>query len=113
MRTIMNEHNASARRDAPDVIYMWYNEKIDPSDVMNGEGDFAGWKNLNAVKNERIYEVSDPFAFDSFSPQQPLALMAIAKDLHPDLFKEVNLEDLTDSFFVKIFGVHYPGFAAA
>lgn len=97
----------------PDVIYMWYNAEIDPSDVLSGESDFKEWKNLNAVKNGRVYEVSDPFVFDSFSPQQPLALMAIAKDLQPDLFKDVNLDDLIDSFFVTIYGVHYPGFAAA
>ena len=97
----------------PDVIYLWYNPEIDPSDVMSGEGEFAGWKDLKAVKNGRVYEVSDPFAYDSFSPQQSLALMAIAKDLHPELFKDVNLDDLTDSFFEKIYGVHYPDFAAA
>jgi len=97
----------------PDVIYMWYNEKIDPSDIMSGEGDFAEWKNLKAVKNGRVYEVSDPFIYDTFSPQQPLGLMAIAKDLHPDLFKDVNIDELIDSFFVKIYGVHYPGFTAS
>lgn len=97
----------------PDVIYMWYNDKIDPSDVMSGEGDFVGWKNLNAVKNGRVYEVSDPFVYDSFTPRQPLALMAIAKDIQPDLFSTVDMDDLVDSFFVEMFGVHYPGFAAA
>ncbi len=80
---------------------------------MSGQGDFAGWKNLNAVKNGRVYEVSDPFVLDSFSPQQPLALMAIARDLQPALFKDVNLDELIDSFFVQIYGVHYPGFTRA
>lgn len=97
----------------PDVIYMWYNEQIDPTDVMSGVGDFAGWKNLNAVKNGRVYEVSDPFVYDSFSPQQPLAIMAIAKNLQPELFKDINMDQLIDSFFVKMYGVHYPGYAVA
>jgi iron complex transport system substrate-binding protein len=97
----------------PDVIYMWYNDKIDPSDVINGKGDFAGWKDLNAVKNGRVYEVTDPFVYDSFTPRQPLALMAIAKDLQPELFKDVNMDQLIDSFFVEMYGVHYPGFSAA
>ena len=97
----------------PDVIYLWYNAEIDPSDILSGEGDFSEWKNLNAVKNGRVYEVSDPFADDSFSPQQPVAMMAIAKNLQPELFKDVNLDEFTDTFFVKMYGVHYQGFTAA
>lgn len=97
----------------PDIIYMWYNDKIDPSDVMNGEGDFAGWKDLNAVKNGRVYEVTDPFVYDSFTPRQPLALMALAKDLQPDLFKNIEMDELVDSFFADMYGVHYPDYTKA
>lgn len=97
----------------PDVIYLWYNEDLDPSDIIEGSGEFAGWKNLNAVKNKRVYEVEDPFIYDSFSPQQPLALMAIAKNLHPDLFTGLDMDEMIDSFFVKMYGVHYPGFEKA
>jgi iron complex transport system substrate-binding protein len=97
----------------PDVIYMWYNEKFDPSDILSGSGTFADWKNLKAVKNGRVYEVADPFVYDSFSPQQPLALMAIAKDLQPNLFKSVNMDQIIDSFFVKMYKVHYPDYSAA
>lgn len=97
----------------PDVIYMWYNDKTDPSDVLSGTGDFAGWKNLKAVKTGRVYEVSDPFVYDSFSPQQPLALMAIAKDLQPDLFKDINLDQLIDTFFAEMYKVHYPSLTPA
>ncbi len=101
------------KRLDPDVIYMWYSQDIVPADIISGKGDFADWKNLKAVKTGRVYEVTDPFVFDSFSPQQPLALMAIAKDLYPDLFAEINLDKIIDSFFVKIYKVHYPGFTPA
>jgi iron complex transport system substrate-binding protein len=97
----------------PDVIYMWNNEDVDPSDIINGNGEFAEWRNIKAVKTGRVYEVSDPFIFDSFSPQQPLALMAIAKDLQPDLFNTITLDKIIDSFFVKMYNVHYPGFSPA
>lgn len=93
----------------PDVMYLWYNDQIDPSDIIEGTGDFAAWKNLNAVKNKRVYEVSDPFIYDSFSPQQPLALMAIANNLHPELFSGMDQNENIDSFFMKMYGVHYPG----
>ena len=94
----------------PDVIYLWYNEEVNPSDILRGEGDFTQWRDLKAVKTGRVYEVADPFVYDSFSPQQPLALMAIAKDLHPDLFTDINLPDLIDSFFVKMYNIHYPSY---
>lgn len=97
----------------PDVIYMWYNDKLDPSDVLSGEGEFAGWHDLNAVKNGRVYEVTDPFVYDSFTPRQPLALMAVAKDIQPDLFADVDMDALIDAFFVDMYGVHYPTFQAA
>lgn len=97
----------------PDVIYMWYNEKIDPSDVMSGEGDFAAWKDLTAVKNKRVYEVSDPFVFDFHSPRLPLALTAMAQNLYPDLYQDIDLNKTVDSFFTDIYHVHYPGFSPA
>lgn len=92
----------------PEVLYLWYNEDLDPSDVIDGKGEFAAWKNLKAVKNRRVYEVTDPFVYDSFSPQQPLALMAIANNLHPELFQGINQNEVIDSFFEKMYGVQYP-----
>lgn len=97
----------------PDVIYMWYNEKLDPSDVMSGEGDFETWKDLSAVKNGRVYEVSDPFVFDFHSPRLPLALTAMAKNLYPDMYTDIDLNQTVDSYFADVYNVHYPGFAPA
>jgi iron complex transport system substrate-binding protein len=97
------------KRLNPEVIYLWYNEQVDSSDIIEGTGDFAAWKDLNAVKNKRVYEVSDPFIYDSFSPQQPLALMAIAHNLHPELFIGMDQIENIRSFFAKMYGVQYPG----
>lgn len=97
----------------PDVIYMWYNEKLDPSDVMSGEGDFEAWKDLTAVKNKQVYEVTDPFVYDFHSPRLPLALIAMAKNLYPDKYADVDLNQTVDSYFSDVFHVHYPGYAPA
>jgi iron complex transport system substrate-binding protein len=40
----------------------------------------------------------------------PLALMRIAKDLHPDKFSDLNMTKEIDQLYVKVYGVHYPGF---
>lgn len=101
----------------PEVIYMWYSTDLDPSDITSGNTvngiDFSAWSEIDAVKNERVYEISDPFVYDFHSPRLPLAMMHIAKDLHPDKFADIDLEEVTDQYYVDIYGVHYPGFESA
>ena len=96
----------------PDVIYMWYNELLDPEDILTGS-DFAGWKDINAVKNKRVYEIENPYMFDAFSPRMPLALLHVAKDLHPDKFPGLDMNQTVDQYNVDIWGVHYPSMAKA
>lgn len=96
----------------PDVIYMWYNEKLDPDDIINGD-DFKGWRDINAVKNKRVYEISNPFIFDAFSPRMPLALLHIARDLHPQEFSDIDMNQTVDQYNVDMWGVHYPSMARA
>lgn len=90
----------------PDVIYMWYNEKVDPEDILTGE-EYRGWKEINAVKNGRVYEIENPYLFDAFSPRLPLALMHVAKDLHPEEFAGLNMSQEIDQYHVEMFGVNY------
>lgn len=96
----------------PDVIYMWYNEELDPEDIINGE-DFQGWKDIAAVKNGRVYEISNPYLFDAFSPRMPLALFHVARDLHPDKFQDLDMNQTVDQYNVDVWGVHYPSMAKA
>lgn len=101
----------------PEVIYMWNNEKLDPINITSGETvdgiDFSTWKEISAVKNGRVYEVSDPFVYDFHSPRLPLAMMHVAKDLYPDKFASLNLTQEADKYYVEVYGVHYPGFEPA
>lgn len=96
----------------PDVIYMWYNENLDPEDIISGE-EYQGWKDINAVKNKRVYEIGNPYLFDAFSPRMPLALLHVAKDLHPDKFQDLDINQTVDQYNVDIWGVHYPSLARA
>ena len=96
----------------PDVIYMWYNEDLDPEDIINGK-DFQGLRDINAVKNRRVYEIGNPYLFDAFSPRMPLALLHVARDLHPDKFQDVDMNQTIDQYNVDIWGVHYPSMAKA
>lgn len=96
----------------PDVIYMWYNEDLDPEDIISGE-DFQGWKDINAVKNRRVYEIRNPYLFDAFSPRMPLALLHVARNLHPDEFQDVDMNQTVDQYNVDMWGVHYPSMTKA
>lgn len=96
----------------PDVIYMWYNENLDPEDILTGD-EFEGWKDINAVKNERVYEIENPYLFDAFSPRMPLALLHVAKDLHPDKFQDLDMNETVDQYNVDMWGVHYPSMVKA
>lgn len=96
----------------PDVIYMWYNPNLDPEDVISGK-DFEGWKDINAVKNGKVFEVQNPLIFDFHTPRYPLALMIMAKDINLDKFQDLDLDAEIDNMFVDLYSVHYPGFAAA
>ncbi len=96
----------------PDVIYMWYNTNLDPEDVISGK-DFEGWRDINAVKNGKVFEVQNPLIFDFHTPRYPLALMIMAKDINPDKFQDLDLDAEIDNMFVDLYSVHYPGFAAA
>jgi len=95
----------------PDVIYMWYNEKLDPEDIIRGT-EFAGWRDINAVKTGRVYEIENPFLFDAFSPRMPMALMHLAKNIQPELFADMSIDERMDGFFGEMYSVHYPGYAA-
>ncbi len=101
----------------PEVIYMWNNENLDPINITSGDTvdgiDFSTWKEISAVKNKRVYEISDPFVYDFHSPRLPLAMMHVAKDLHPDKFANINLTQEVDNYYVEVYGVHYPGFEKA
>lgn len=96
----------------PDVIYMWYNENLDPEDITGGE-DFKGWKDISAVKNNRVYEIENPYLFDAFSPRMPLALLHVAMDLHPDKFQGLDVNQTVDQYNVDMWGVHYPSMVKA
>jgi iron complex transport system substrate-binding protein len=101
----------------PEVIYMWNNEKLDPINITSGDTvdgiDYSTWKEISAVKNKRVYEIPDPFVYDFHSPRLPLAMMCVAKDLHPDKFSSLNLTQEADQYYVEVYGVHYPGFEPA
>lgn len=58
----------------PDLIVMWYNEKLDPVDILNN----PLLKELKAVKQGEVYELPEVFACDfwTLKIQYPVQLIA-------------------------------------
>lgn len=96
----------------PDIIYMWYNAQLDPEDIISGP-EYGAWKDIDAVKNGRVYELDNPLVFDAHTPRMPLALMRMAKDIQPELFQDLDLDSQIDNMFVELYSVHYPGYEPA
>ncbi len=83
----------------PDVIVMWYNTILDPSDISQKRA----WKRLSAVANQNIYEIPDLFPFDLCTLNFQLALRLIAGWCHPEVFGKMSAakeaRDLFDTLY--------------
>ncbi|MBK7722138.1 MAG: ABC transporter substrate-binding protein [Austwickia sp.] len=99
----------------PDVIYMWYNQDLDPADIVSGKKvgtvDFSTWRNLKAVKNLKVFELKDPFVYDMMTGRLPAATAKVAKDINPAPFATWDVEAGVDRLMRAMYGVRYPGFA--
>ena len=65
----------------------------------------AGFENINAVIDEKMYVFSGEFA----GPMMIHGLPTLAKYLHPDLFSEVDAESYLDDYFTTYHGVERIG----
>ena len=88
--------------------------KFDPDiiidDTASGEINRPSWwKELNAVKNGKVYETpyDDEKAWFTnwlFQSHSPLGAMWLAKKIHPDLFADVDLRKEQEEFYTAILG---------
>lgn len=72
----------------PDTILIWNSPDIDPENYTSDEQ----WKNVNAVKNKRVYELPDPFYCDLWTVKYVYSVKFAAKQNYPDEFKDIDLE---------------------
>lgn len=72
----------------PDVWVMWCNSTINPVDIINT----AEFKNLNAVKNKKVYELPSAFMCDLWTLKFPYAVRLLAKWCNPVAFANMDPE---------------------
>ncbi len=87
--------------------------KFDPdvviTDNLKHTQNWDWWSELRAVKNNRVYvaPIDDPSVVMTGwvnNMYAPLAILWIAKSVHPELFKDLDLDKEHDKFCEEIFG---------
>ncbi|MCX7913999.1 MAG: ABC transporter substrate-binding protein [Thermodesulfovibrionales bacterium] len=71
----------------PDIIIMWVNDKKDPLDILKD----SQWKNINAVKNGKVFELPEVFLYDLWTLKFQYAIKIVAKWAYPEFFKDIDL----------------------
>lgn len=84
----------------PELIVMWYNERKDPSDIINDHQ----WKTVHAVKNRRVHEFPEVFVCDLWTLKFHYAVKMVAKWAHPSLFRDIDLEQEKKIMIEKLYG---------
>ena len=72
----------------PDVIVMWYNERKDPSDIIQD----PQWQMIRAVKERRVYELPGVFLCDLWTLKFQYAVKMVSKWCYPNRLKDINLK---------------------
>lgn len=64
------------------------------------------WKTLDAVKNNRVFKLPNGVSRwgHPTSIETPLAVVWTAKKIYPELFEDINIEEITKNFYWDIFG---------
>jgi iron complex transport system substrate-binding protein len=88
----------------PQVIIMWYNGLLDPSDILKK----PVWRSLTSARNGRIYEMPDLFTCDLCTLNFQYAVKLLARWCHPELFGGKDLEREAERTFVMLYGPRLP-----
>jgi iron complex transport system substrate-binding protein len=72
----------------PDLIIMWYNEKLDPEDVMKD----PALQGIDAVKNRKVFELPDKFSCDLWTLKMQYPVQLISAWAHPEKSGKFNAD---------------------
>ena len=83
MCTSAQEHLVTHMEDVllwnPDVIVQWYNPRLTPQELARTDG----WKELKAVKENRVYQLPSPFLCDFWTLKFIIAATYVSSWCHP------------------------------
>ena len=88
----------------PRLIVMWYNEILDPRDILAK----PGWKVMSAARTGRIREMPDLFSCDLWTLNFQYSARLMAAWCHPELFGDTDLEQEAERIFQTLYGDRFP-----
>ncbi|MGC9009676.1 MAG: ABC transporter substrate-binding protein [Sulfolobales archaeon] len=91
----------------PSIIFVvTYSSNPSPVDVVNKLLNDPMWRDIDAVKNKRVYPVPGlGYAWDMPGPKWPMFIIYAASKMHPDLFKEFNLRQFVVDYYSRIYDI--------
>jgi iron complex transport system substrate-binding protein len=84
----------------PEMIVMWYNEKLDPADIMEN----PVLQGLNAVKNKRVYELPVVFTCDFWTLKMQYPVNLIASWAYPETSGQFESEREMKELYRFLYG---------
>ena len=84
----------------PDVIVITNFTSVQPEDLYNNTIDGDDWSTVSAVQNGEVYKM--PLGlYRTYTPgaDTPVTLQWFAKTVYPELFEDINLEEVTKSYY--------------
>ena len=69
------------------------------------------WQNIDAVKNKRVYLMPEYAKAWGYPMPEALAIgeLWMAKKLYPDLFKDIDMQQQADKYYLEFYRTHYQG----
>ncbi|MGN0026375.1 MAG: ABC transporter substrate-binding protein [Clostridium sp.] len=84
----------------PDVIILTNFTSAQPEDLYNNAIGGDDWSTISAVQNGQVYKMPLGF-YRTYTPgsDTPVTLQWLAKTVYPELFKDMNIEDVTKDYY--------------
>jgi iron complex transport system substrate-binding protein len=84
----------------PEVLFIWGNAKYTSAEILNN----PQWRFIKAVKSGQVYKAPE---WSTWSPRLAPVALWMAMKCYPERFKDIHLEEVTDDFYRKVFGIPY------
>lgn len=89
----------------PEVIFINNFCPYIPDDLYNNAIEGYDWSEVEAVKNHRVYKF--PLGTYRWYPpagDAPLSLVWVAKQIHPELFEDIDMDQMVKEYYEKFYG---------
>lgn len=90
----------------PDIVIISNFTGTQPEDLYNNAISGDDWSTVNAVKNRQVYKM--PLGlYRTFTPgaDTPVTLQWFAKTVYPELFEDINMEEVTKSYYKEYYNI--------